>query len=630
VAASLLNVMLGAEGHTVDAAHSPPVADGPGTAEDLAEALREVRAGGFAAAIFWGVNPGYWLPDAALFKDAVASVPLGISIGVHRDETAEVCTVALPEHHWLEAWGDYETATNLLSLQQPAIGPLHDTRQGEEILLGWARALGAVVPADVHEVLKARWRREVHPAASPVPFESFWNAALHDGVLERAAAPSPPRAIRVAAVEKAALSASHASPAAELELLLHPATTVYDGRYANNGWLQELPDPVTTSSWGNPARVSPADARRLGLQDGDVVRLEARGRRIEVPVLVQPGQAEGTVSLALGYGRRAGSVATGVGVDAWRLLGTGSAAASPFLAAATLASTGSRAELAMAQMHRSMEGRDIVRSLPLARYAKEGMEQGKHELATLFPPQRFPDHTWGMAIDLTACVGCGGCVVACQSENNVPVVGPEQVRRGRAMQWIRIDRYFDGPPENPAVVHQPMLCQQCDNAPCETVCPVNATTHSPDGLNQMAYNRCVGTRYCANNCPYKVRRFNYFEYNATKTEPENLVFNPEVTVRPRGVMEKCTFCVQRIDDVRQRANGEGRKVRDGEIVPACAAACPSSAIVFGDLKDPASEVSRLASSDRGYRVLEELGVKPSITYLARLTHPSGDGDGHEG
>jgi MoCo/4Fe-4S cofactor protein with predicted Tat translocation signal len=633
VASSLLNVMLGAEGHTVDAAAACRPAAGPATAEDLAAALREAKAGGVAAAIFWGVNPAYWLPDAALFKSAIARAPARIFIGLDRDETAEDCPIVLPEHHWLESWGDYETSEDLLSLEQPAIGPLYDTRQGEEILLGWAKALGAVVPAGYREYLKARWRREVYSAASPVPFESFWSAALHDGVLRRPAAPASPRAIRIAAVETAASAAAveHAAPGMGLTLLLHPAVTVYDGRYANNGWLQELPDPVTTVTWGNPARLSPADARRLGLEDGDVVRLEARGRSLEVPLLVQPGQAEGTVSLALGYGRSTGSVATGVGVDAWPLMGTGSdAAGSPFLAAARLTSAGTRAETATAQMHRSMEGRDIVRSLTLARYAKAGFEQEKREPATLFPAQEFPEHKWGMAIDLTACVGCGGCVVACQSENNVAVVGPEQVRRGRAMHWMRIDRYFDGSPDNPRVVHQPMLCQQCDSAPCETVCPVNATTHSPDGLNQMAYNRCVGTRYCANNCPYKVRRFNFLEYTAAKTEPESLVFNPEVTVRPRGVMEKCTFCVQRIDDVRQRAKGEGRAVRDGEIVPACAAACPATAIVFGDLKDPTSEVSRLAASDRGYRVLEELGVKPSVTYLARLTNPAKGGDGHEG
>jgi len=288
------------------------------------------------------------------------------------------------------------------------------------------------------------------------------------------------------------------------------------------------------------------------------------------------------------------------------------------------------AALPITQGHHKMEGRDIVRTLTLAEYAQEaGKAEKKEELITLYPEQQFPDHKWGMAIDLSACVGCSGCVVACQSENNVPVVGPEQVTKGREMHWIRIDRYYEGDPANPKVAHQPMLCQQCDDAPCENVCPVNATNHSPDGLNQMVYNRCVGTRYCANNCPYKVRRFNFLEFTAFEKQPETLVHNPEVTVRPRGVMEKCTFCVQRINDARVRAKGEKRPLRDGEIVPACAAACPAEAIVFGDLKDPKSRVSELSRSDRGYKVLAELGIRPAITYLAGLKNPA-EGGTHEG
>jgi molybdopterin-containing oxidoreductase family iron-sulfur binding subunit len=272
-----------------------------------------------------------------------------------------------------------------------------------------------------------------------------------------------------------------------------------------------------------------------------------------------------------------------------------------------------------------MEGYDQARSWSLAEYArkaggKETLQQA-HEPISLMPERTYPEHKWSMAIDLSACVGCSACVIACQSENNIPVVGPEGVIKGREMHWIRIDRYYEGDPEAPAVLHQPVPCQHCDNAPCEIVCPVNATTHSPDGLNQMAYNRCVGTRYCSNNCPFKVRRFNFFEYNAFKKEPETLVFNPEVTVRPRGVMEKCSFCIQRIQDVRQRANAEGRPIRDGEIKPACAVACPAEAIVFGDVNDPQSKVSMLSKSNRGYRMLEELGIKASVTYLADISNP---------
>jgi molybdopterin-containing oxidoreductase family iron-sulfur binding subunit len=283
---------------------------------------------------------------------------------------------------------------------------------------------------------------------------------------------------------------------------------------------------------------------------------------------------------------------------------------------------GEKVALATTQMHFRLEGRDLVRSWSLAEYGKKAKEPPREpETATLYPKQAFPQHKWGMAIDLSACVGCSGCVIACQSENNTPVVGPEQVTKGRSMHWSREDRYYEGEPEAPRALSQVMLCQQCDDAPCENVCPVNATTHSSEGLNQMVYNRCVGTRYCGNNCPYKVRRFNYLEFNAKKEPPESLVFNPEVSVRPRGVMEKCTFCVQRIEDAKMRAKVEGRRLRDGEIAPACAAACPAEAIVFGDLDDPESRVSGLSKSGRGYKVLEELGVRPSVTYLAELKNP---------
>jgi len=375
----------------------------------------------------------------------------------------------------------------------------------------------------------------------------------------------------------------------------------------------------------NPLAISPADAQRLSLTDGDVVQLEARGQRIEIPVLVQPGQAPGVVSAALGYGREALSVAQGVGVNLYPLLDETSSAPNLRVGAALVA-TGKRGRLPLTQTQQTMEGRDIVRSWALTEYGKQPRKET--DILTLYPEQRFPEHKWGMAIDLSACVGCGACVVACQSENNVRAVGPEQVLKGRTMHWIRIDRYYEGDAENLRVLRQPMLCQQCDDAPCENVCPVNATTHSSDGLNQMAYNRCVGTRYCANNCPYKVRRFNYFDFTGATPEATRLVYNPEVTVRPRGVMEKCTFCVQRIEDIRRRAKAESRPVRDGEIIPACAAACPAEAIVFGDLKDPNSAVSRLNRSQRGYHVLAELGVRPSVTYLADVTNAVADEGRH--
>jgi len=653
VASHLLNVMLGAEGYTVETGFAAAPVD-LCTLEQMREHLAELASGAFSVAIFWGVNPAYTFPDAALWKSAAAGVPLSVFIGVHADETAADCDVVLPEHHWLEAWGDYEPSTDLLSLQQPAIGPLYDTKQGEEVLLRMIGALGGKAAGNYHEYVRARWRDKVYPAGGLVPFDQFWNAALHDGVLRREARPRPPRTLRVAAVEAAAASvvegiqkrraatatataSREGEPAAaEFEIVLHPGSAVYDGRYGNNGWLQELPDPVTKVTWSNPASISPADAERLGLEEGDVVQLEVAGSAVETPIIIQPGQAAGVITASLGYGRRALSVAGEVGVSFYPFLAEASLAPG-FRTAMTLARTGRRAALPLAQRYQQLEGRDIVRSFSLGDYAAgKARRQGHEEFPSLYPEQQFPEHKWGMAIDLAACVGCGACVTACQSENNIAVVGPEQVLKGREMHWIRVDRYYEGNSDAPTVVFQPMPCQQCDNAPCENVCPVNATNHTPDGLNQMVYNRCVGTRYCANNCPYKVRRFNFLEFTAAKVEPESLVYNPEVTVRPRGVMEKCTFCVQRIQDVRRRAKGEGRDIRDREIRPACEAACPAHAIVFGDLKDPESMVSRLSKDDRGYHVLAELGVRPAVTYLANITNPAsvtnrvGGGDRHGG
>ncbi len=625
-ACHLLNGMLGAEGYTVDtdfAVSAPELL----TFAGLRDLLEEARRGTFATAIFWGANPAYSYPQVSAWKDAVEKIPLKIRIGLYEDETALDCRWRLPEHHWLEAWGDFEPAADLLYLRQPTIGALHDSRQGEDVLLAGLRALGSDVPPSYFEYMKARWRRDVYPAGSPVPFETFWNAALHDGVVSREARPRSPRVARIEAFGNA-MSAVSASPSdggqTDLELVLLPGMTAHDGRYANNGWLNELPDPVTKATWANPLLMSVADAGRLGLQDEDLVNIAVGKVSVEIPVLIQPGQAPGVASLSLGMGRRTGSVATGVGVNAYPLLDVSSASPN-LLGAVKVTRTGRRRPVPRTQEHDRMEGRDLARSWTLAEYAgkiegKEAAGHG-HEVVSLIPSREFTGHKWTMVVDLSACVGCSACVIACQSENNIPVVGPERVLVGREMHWIRVDRYYEGHPSNPSVIHQPLLCQHCDDAPCEIVCPVNATTHSPDGLNQMAYNRCVGTRYCSNNCPFKVRRFNFFDYTSFIEDPARLVFNPEVTVRPRGVMEKCSFCIQRIDDVRQRANVEARPVKDGEIKPACAVACPAEAITFGDLNDPRSRVSVMSKMDRGYRMLTELGVKPSVTYLVDISNP---------
>jgi Fe-S-cluster-containing dehydrogenase component/anaerobic selenocysteine-containing dehydrogenase len=561
VACQLLNCLLGAEGHTVDATLAPP---GPEilTFAGLQDLLKQASEGAFAAAIFWGTNPAYTFPQASLWKSAVTKIPTKIRIGLYEDETALDCRWRLPEHHWLESWGDFEPAADFLSLRQPTIGAIHNTRQGEDILLSWLRILGADTSQTYLDYVKARWQREVYPSGSPVSFESFWSAALHDGVLKREAKPRPPRIPQAAAIMEAmeAMSAALSSRAAsaELELVLLPDAGVYDGRYANNGWLNELPNPVTKGTWENPLLLSLSDAERLGLNDEDLVKVAAGAESVEVPIIIQPGQMPGVVSLALGYGRRTGSVAAGIGANAYPLMDA-SAASPNWCGAVKITGTGGRRVVPRTQEHFSMEGRDLARSWTLGDYARKvkGEEAAKAEKepASLIPGQKFTEHKWGMVIDLSACVGCSACLIACQSENNVPVVGPDRVHRSREMHWIRIDRYYEGDPRDPSVIHQPIPCQHCDDAPCEIVCPVNATTHSPDGLNQMAYNRCVGTRYCSNNCPFKVRRFNFFDYTSFRKEPELLVFNPEVTVRPRGVMEKCSFCIQRIQDVKRQLHG---------------------------------------------------------------------------
>lgn len=623
IACQLLNTMLGAEGHTMDTSLSPPAPELL-TLEGIKDLLAEAEQGAFAVAVFWNVNPAYAFPLKPAWARAVAKIPMKIRIGLYEDETALDCRWRLPEHHWLEAWGDFEPAADLLSLRQPAIGAIFNTRQGEDIVLGWLRALGAGAPPTYLDYMKSRWQKEVYPANSPSSFQTFWNAALHDGVLSRDAKPRPLRAARIEALTAAAKASAirkETRGPGELELALLPDSAVYDGRYANNGWLNELPNPVTKATWGNPLLLSIADAARLGLKDEDVVTVTAGEASVDVPVIVQPGQAPGVAGLALGYGRRTGNVAAGAGVNAYSLMDI--ASASPGLREGVrLTRTGTKRTVPRTQMHFLMEGRDPARSWTLEEYGRAVREEkAEPALVSLIPAQQYGEHKWGMAIDLSACTGCSACLIACQSENNVAVVGPERVQEGREMQWIRIDRYYAGDPKAPLVVHQPMLCQHCDDAPCETVCPVNATTHSPDGLNQMTYNRCVGTRYCSNNCPYKVRRFNFFDYSSYLQDPARLVFNPEVTVRPRGVMEKCSFCVQRIQNARQQANVEGRPIKDGEITPACAAACPAEAIVFGDVHDPQSRVSKLSKMDRGYRVLAELGVKPSVTYLVDISNP---------
>lgn len=619
VACLAINELLGATGNTTAGEATLP-APALASPDELKQLVAAMTAGQVGGVIFWDVNPAYDYPDEEAFRAALARVPLRARIGLVPDETGSLCSLVLASHHWLESWNDFETGADTLTLQQPVVAPLYDTLQAEDIVLRVLDRLGHAQAPSYEDWIKQRWQSEVQPKPSPVPFARFWQTSLHDGFLRRGTQPLPARKLDGAALAKAATQAQ-TGKAPTMELVLDVDPRLYDGRFATNGWLQEMPDPVTKVSWGNPLSIAPADADRLGLANGDLVTV---GRGPAVPVLRQRGQAAGVLRLTLGHGRSQTSIASQIGTRAAAF------ATLPGLQVVpvdTLSATGGQQPVILAQDHDTKDGRDIAREWTLAEFSRKPQGQLEPEpLPSMYEMHEHKGPRWGMAIDLSACVGCGACVIACQSENNVPVVGPEQMAKGRGMHWIRIDRYYDaGSAESPGVVHEPMLCQHCDNAPCETVCPVNATNHSDDGLNQMAYTRCVGTRYCANNCPYKVRRFNFLDFTRDTPASAQLAFNPEVTVRPRGVMEKCTFCVQRIRNAEQVAKREGRNLRDHDVTTACASACPANAIVFGDLNNPDSDVARLARSNRGFQVLEELGTRPAITYLAQLKNPSGRG-----
>jgi molybdopterin-containing oxidoreductase family iron-sulfur binding subunit len=450
-------------------------------------------------------------------------------------------------------------------------------------------------------------------------FDRAWRRWLHDGLIPDTA--FPPRPVSAAGTIPPPAPAA----AGELEVVFRPDPTVYDGRFANNAWLQELPKPLTKLTWDNAALVSPGTADRLRLVSGDVVELKHGNRALRIPVWINPGHADDCLTLHLGYGRRrAGRVGVATGFDVNVLRTSESLHVLPGVA---LTKTGEHVDLACTQDHWSLEGRNIVRVGTQAEYRKDPkfaqrMEHVPLTGLSMYPDYRYDGYAWGMAIDQGVCTGCNACVVACVAENNIPVVGKAQVLNGREMHWLRIDRYYTGDIGNPDTYHQPMLCQHCEQAPCEVVCPVAATAHSDEGLNDMVYNRCVGTRYCSNNCPYKVRRFNFLLYADWDTPQLKMLRNPDVTVRSRGVMEKCTYCVQRINQARAAAIREERPIRDGDILTACQAACPTDAIVFGDINDPKSRVARLRQNPLNYGVLAELNTRPRTTYLAVVRNPN--------
>ena len=687
-----INNAIGSYGNTIDLNGASLQRKGDDKA--LRSLVSEMNSGRVDALLLMGANPVYDIPDATDFKEGMNSVGLKVSFAGSADETTVLCDYIAPDSHILESWGDVEAKEGTIGLIQPTISPIFNTRQKEASLLTWADSASFNKNAEqpVYEYLKMRWENEVYPASgSNKDFRSFWDASLHDGL------------VSIAGSEEAASFAGDANSAARsisssstnegaIEVALYESVNMGAGQYADNPWLQEMPDPVMRTVWGNYLTIPVSwdgDRRFLpfeGLKDGELVNITVNGQTFKVPVIVQFGQAKGTVGLALGYGRTvAGKTGTEIGANMFSILPqkdgytqysatieievtgeeedhfscvqyhhtmgvTGIDNASGEIINADEAAIVDDAFKGFAKGYQgSLTDRTILRRTSLDEVEtfahdlqhERGHHQGLNE-RTLYPgfeESLGAGHHWGMHIDLNACTGCSACTVACMAENNVPVVGKVEVARHHEMTWLRIDRYYYGDLENPRAVYQPMMCQHCDNAPCENVCPVNATNHSSEGLNQMAYNRCVGTRYCANNCPFKVRRFNWLDYTTADLFPANeknianedipfgadnltrMVLNPDVTVRSRGVIEKCSFCVQRIQEGKLSAKTEGRTLRDADVRTACQTACPTGAITFGDLNNKAGELSKKLDSDLNYIVLEEVNTAPSVNYSAVVDNP---------
>jgi molybdopterin-containing oxidoreductase family iron-sulfur binding subunit len=629
VLAHLMNQALGNIGKTVE--FFPRADAGPTDQHgSLRELAQDIEAGAVETLFIIGGNPAFDAPADLDFARLLASekTKLRIHMGLYDDETARLCHWHIPQAHCLESWGDLRAFDGTVTIQQPLIAPLYKGRTAYELL---ALLLGQPELSAL-DAVRGYWNQQGFPG----DFEAAWREALEGGLIKETARESrqvPPA--KETAESPLELSGSHlpGDGSGRLEIAFRPDPTIWDGRYANNGWLQELPKPLTKLSWDSVALLSPATALALGVENEDVIELRHRGHAVVIPAWIMPGQADRSITVFLGHGRRrAGRTGTGVGVDVYGLRSTHEW----FGGELEVTKTGQRRRLAAMHHHFSMEGRDLIRAGTLDLYRKQpGFAQASaHEahggsLIDEPSPQAEHEHgegnAWGMVIDLNTCIGCSACVVACQAENNIPVVGREQVLASREMHWLRIDRYFEGEDTaNPNVDFQPVPCMHCEKAPCELVCPTGATTHSAEGLNEMTYNRCVGTRYCSNNCPYKVRRFNFLHYVDEEHATLKLMRNPDVTVRSRGVMEKCTYCVQRINAARIAALIENRAVGDNEVVTACQAACPARAIKFGNLNDSQSAVARAKADPRNYALLGELNTRPRTTYLAKLRNPNLD------
>ena len=635
--AHAMNQTLGNVGGTV--VYIPPVA---ANTDDQLTSLRQLAddmaAGQVNTLIIVESNPALTAPVDLDFAGRIGAVPFSVHMSLHYDETSALCQWHIPQTHYLETWGDVRAFNGVATVIQPLIAPLYSGKSPYELLA----TLDGNATQSSYDIVRAYWQGQ-RPGGD---FEQFWRKTLNDGVVEGTELAATSVSLNPAFATQAGQSPAPAA-AQGLEIIFRPDPSIWDGRFANNAWLQELPKPLTTLTWDNAALISPATAARRSLENEDLVELHFDGRMVTAAVWIMPGQADESVTLHLGYGRqRAGQVGSGLGFNAYAIR---TSSALGFGSGLDVRKTGQKYTLTATQEHFSVEGRDLLREGTLAQFqanpafarneadkslprgrpqATPGVQAGQEQqggeeqnVPSLYPEYQYTGYAWGMAIDLNACIGCNACTLACQAENNIPVVGKEQVGHSREMHWLKVDNYFSGGLDNPETSFQPRPCMHCEKAPCEVVCPVMATVHDAEGLNQMVYNRCVGTRYCSNNCPYKVRRFNFLKYNEN-IPVINLVRNPDVTVRDRGVMEKCTYCVQRIEQARIESKKQERTIRDGEVLTACQQVCPTNAIVFGNINDPNSAVSKLKAQQLNYGMLAELGTQPRTTYLARLRNPN--------
>jgi MoCo/4Fe-4S cofactor protein with predicted Tat translocation signal len=642
--AHAMNQALGNVGRTV--IHTDPIEANPvDGVQSIRELVGDIQSGAVDVLVIMGGNPVFSAPADLAFAENLLKVNLRIHLGLYDDETAELCHWHIPETHYLESWSDARAYDGTVSIVQPLIAPLYGGRSAHEILAALLGQPGS--PA--HDIVHDYWKSQ-KPAGSDQEFEVFWQTSLEKGLIAGTALP-PKRVFlktdfasgtAVPAEQAGGVQRSGGAGEGGLEIVFRPDPTIWDGQFANTGWLQELPKPFTKLTWDNAALVSVSTARRLNLKNEDVVSLECQGKELRAPIFVVPGLADNSVTLHLGYGRkRAGRVGTLRGFNAYAIR----TSASPWFASGVqMRKTGERYHLVNTQTHFVISGegskpeegesvearkRNIVRAATLEEFRKNpdfarDPEELTNKALTLYKNYEYNGYAWGMSIDLSSCIGCGSCVVACQAENNIPVVGKTQVDNQREMHWIRVDTYYAGDLDNPKAYHEPVPCMHCENAPCELVCPVGATVHNDEGINEMVYNRCVGTRYCSNNCPYKVRRFNFLLFSDWSTPSLYSLRNPDVTVRSRGVMEKCTYCIQRINAAKIKSEEEDRTIRDGEIVTACQQSCPTQAIVFGDINDRNSRVAKLKQQSRDFGLLRDLNTRPRTTYLAKLTNPNPD------